>query len=175
MPNSPPSLMAFTLSGGPLAMPMIFCFGSLRLKDERRQILSCKRIARRDPDDFAPVLLDDLRGVVLPRRAECELRSQAKPSVAAAFDDLLRWTDCQRMRVEKPIAWSRASRICRERRPHRSRGRLKKLFLVIGHLLHRKAHRRDWHVDNQVPPALCRTIAARYLRQCPACFACQKK
>ena len=37
MPNSPPSLMALTLSGGPLAMPMIFAFEAWawRMKDDR--------------------------------------------------------------------------------------------------------------------------------------------
>src|SRR6516165_10010369 len=104
---------------------------------------------RHRADHFAAVLDNDRRRIPLQGMAECIIGGEEKPRIAAAVDHLLRGPNCKRRRIEHPLHRIRRAEFAVE---IGRAGRMsnEELFTVVGHLLHRQAHRRDRYIDNQV-------------------------
>ena len=119
--------MALTLSGGPLASPMIFAFEAWawRMND------------------------DHVGGVFLQRIAEGVIGGEEEPARATTLDDFLRGADGERVGVEHPLHRIGRAEFSVE---IGGAGRMgdEELFLLVGDALHRQSDGGDRHVDDQV-------------------------
>lgn len=123
-------------------------FRGLRLKDERRKV-RCREWMRYRSDDFATVVCDDLCGVAFQCMPERVIGGEEEPAITAALDDCLRSADGKRVGVEHPLHCIRRAILAVE---VGGSGRMgdEEFFPVVGDMLHRQAHRRNRHVDDQV-------------------------
>ena len=140
--------MALMLSGGPLAMPMIFAFDACawRMNDERSAVVNGMSDRAQH---LAAVLRDHRGGIAFQRMAEGIVGGEEEPAVAAALGDLLGGADGKRAGVEHPLQGVGRAELAVEVGGAGGVDDQQFLFFV-GDILHREPDRRDRHVDDEV-------------------------